>query len=347
VQEPAPKTPPKKPVAPAKEVVSLVKNDIKSLGTNGVLHPDNNNHSFAFDNGSVPEEDEKNAPYKAVWDKRFGDVYVKEWSEFIVGLKIPISAEESSQLRTIIDYSRTGSVTRYKFIEFLKGFGPLERCVENVKRVVASDWFHGFISANESKKFLEQQPVGTFLIRFSGSRPGAFVLDYVREIGHVRSVRLKSHISGGFAAQGERPGAKELIFKSLEDLVDTYRKMGVLTLPFSSSLTSKPWFYGDVTADEAELLLQGQPAGTFLIRFSGQRGHLAASYVGPQTAQSTNGMIRAETIAPGADLKVQKGLITKHAAGWQVGGAGMVFGTVDELIVHYQEQKIFTQPFQQ
>jgi hypothetical protein len=106
-----------------------------------------------------------------------------------------------------------------------------------VKRVVAADWFFGFISASESKKFLEQEPVGTFLVRFSGSQPGAFVLDYLREPMKVRSVRLTSSPSGGFAALIE--GGKERVFKTLHDVIDTYTQMKVLVHSFSSDLPEK------------------------------------------------------------------------------------------------------------
>jgi len=240
--------------------------------------------------------------------------------------------EEEQQLRTIIDYSKTGSVTRYKFQEFLKGFGPLESCAANVKRVVAAEWFHGFISANESKKFLEHQGVGTFLIRFSGSRPGSFVLDYVREVGHVRSVRLSGHLGGGFAAASEG-GTTELVFKSLHDLVDTYTRMGVLTKPFSTALTHKSWFFGDVTSEEAETLLTGLPLGTFLIRFSGQKEALAASFVGKDPKDGV--------------VKVLKGLITKSNLGYQVNNQGMHFESLDDMIQHYQKQGIFSAPLGQ
>jgi hypothetical protein len=103
----------------------------------------------------------------------------------------------------------------------------------------------------------------------------------------------------------------------------------------------RPWFFGDVTAEEAELLLQGQSVGTFLIRFSQHKGNLAASYVGPKEG------VKASEDLPFELCKIQKGLITKHPSGWQVGGAGMVFPSVDDLIAHYVEQGIFTQPFMQ
>jgi len=208
----------------------------------------------------------------------------------------------------------------------LKGFGPLEKCIQNVKGIVSAEYFHGYISSNESRLFLANQQVGTFLIRFSGSRPGAFVLDYVLEPGHVRSVRLNTHPEGGFAAKAEGKEG-EIVFKTLNELIDMYTKKNILGKPFASYLPKAPWFFGDVSSDEANHLLQGQPEGTFLLRFSTQQvGCFAASFVGK-------------------DGSVLRGLITPVTpSGWQVSGKGMVFPTLNEVVAHYQVQKIFTNP---
>ncbi len=78
-----------------------------------------------------------------------------------------------------LDNANTGIVNRFKFAEFLKGFGPLDQCVKNVEKLFNEKWFHGFMTLEESKKYLEFAPVGDFLVRFSGSRPGSFAVDYV------------------------------------------------------------------------------------------------------------------------------------------------------------------------
>jgi hypothetical protein len=72
--------------------------------------------------------------------------------------------------------------------------------------------------------------MGTYLIRFSGSKPGSFVLDYVTKTGTVNSVRLNSHISGGFSAMVQG-GQKEVVFKTLHELLETYINVNVLTQP--------------------------------------------------------------------------------------------------------------------
>jgi len=294
---------------------SLLQNDLKVLDEK--KEPD---HIIA-EEPDHEEQKEYNVS-DSIWNKYYGDTYVVEWKDFINGLPFKVTQEQERQLVTIIDYSMTNSVTKYKFSEFLKGFGPLENCLENVKKVVGAEWFFGFISASESKKFLEPQPVGTFLVRFSGSRPGAFVLDYIIKPGHVRSVRLTSHESGGFAAL--IVGGKERVFKTLHEIVDTYTKINVLVHPFSSELPEQDWFYGDITRDEAETLLLGQKPGTFLIRFSKEPGCFAASFVGQ-------------------DGSFLNGLVTKAPNGYQVKSQGVVFKNLHEVVQHYIAEKIFSQ----
>jgi hypothetical protein len=43
---------------------------------------------------------------------------------------------DQKQMHTILDYNNTGSVSQYKFAEFLKGFGPFENCVANVRQIL-------------------------------------------------------------------------------------------------------------------------------------------------------------------------------------------------------------------
>jgi len=289
----------------------------------GMKKPRTSSSSVTY-RSEVKKNDEETDLYTSVWDNLFGnEIYVLQWREFVDGLKIPLDEQSKAQLKIILDNSNTGSVTRFKFSEFLKGFGPLDCCVKNVNRVFSAGWFFGFVSVDESKKFLELSPIGTFLIRFSGSKPGSFVLDYVQKSGSVRSVRLNSHPSGGFSAMSE--GTNELIFKSLHEIVDIYKSKGVLLQPFSSTLPNQPWFFGDVTSEEATQLLQGKETGTFLIRFSSHPGCFAASFVS-------------------ADGSVRRGLITKHVGGFQVENFGPVYKSLEEIVEFYIDSKIFSVP---
>jgi hypothetical protein len=114
------------------------------------------------------------------------------------------------------------------------------------------------------------------------------------------------------------------VIKYLKHLYSQVRALVIV-----ASDLSRPWFFGDVTTEQAKQLLTGQPTGTFLIRYSskGSEGSLAASFVGK------NG-------------KVLKALITRSNGGYQVENRGRKFKVVDELIQYYQNEGYFSQPFQ-
>jgi hypothetical protein len=249
----------------------------------------------------------------------FGEqTYAISWRDFTKALKtkIEFNNEEELLVKRIIDNSNTGCVTRHKLSEFLKSFGPLSDCIKNVVKITTSSWFYGYMSLEESQKYLETENMGTFLVRFSNSKAGAFALDYVRVIAEVdassqplygpmetnpisylndqdddedmenevpvmnqrfiktvSSVLIES-VGVGFKLK-ENFGDK--LFKSIHEVLYHYKN--VLVRPLVSSLTNENWFYGAISADEAEDILSGQAPGTFLIRFSSQPGCFAASFV--------------------------------------------------------------------
>lgn len=45
---------------------------------------------------------------------------------------IQVSKEEEKQLKTLLDYHGTETITLEKFSPFLKGFGPFDQCIKNV-----------------------------------------------------------------------------------------------------------------------------------------------------------------------------------------------------------------------
>eukprot|EP01117_Protostelium_nocturnum_P008702 TRINITY_DN3118_c0_g1_i1.p1 TRINITY_DN3118_c0_g1~~TRINITY_DN3118_c0_g1_i1.p1 ORF type:complete len:903 (+),score=235.28 TRINITY_DN3118_c0_g1_i1:180-2888(+) len=256
-------------------------------------------------------------PQKLLWDRLFGeDSYTIGWRSFIDTLNLNLNEEEEESFKMILDNSNTQTVTRYKFQEFLKGFGPLENVRENVNKLIAAQWFHGYISGPDAHRELQGEPPGTYLVRFSGSRPGVFVLDYARANEAPNAVRLCAIPSGGFAV-GDRH------FNALEDLLHFYISHQVLKAPYTFKIANQPWFFGDITGEEAEAYLSGSPPGTFLIRFSMTPGCYAASFVGP-------------------DGLPKKGLIAKTNGGFQVNGKGQLFQSIEALIDGYRFRGYFT-----
>ena len=119
-----------------------------------------------------------------------------------------------SQHLIIIDSSNTGFVNIHKYDEFVKGFGPLEACLRNIKLLFCKPydltlhlkykdikpkpppfltrWWHGYLSSEEADFLLRGMPAGTFLGRMSVSNPGSFAIAFVDSSGKVNHILVKS-----------------------------------------------------------------------------------------------------------------------------------------------------------
>ncbi|KAL6069950.1 Phosphatidylinositol 3-kinase regulatory subunit gamma [Balamuthia mandrillaris] len=222
----------------------------------------------------------RDAQGKRMWTQLFGEetffVDINVFLDALEGvLGHAITLDDRTLLIHVLDNSGTGFANMYKWSEFLKGFGPLPQIIANLRRTFFSPWFHGFLSSREATLLLEQQPIGTFLIRFSRSSSGSFALAVVNSPGNVLHILIESAQPDGFKIE-EEDGEGTKIFGTLEDIIDHYSVF--LKFPFNSDLPRESWFHGDVSSSESEELLADHPHGTFLIRFSSRSGCFAASY---------------------------------------------------------------------
>jgi len=194
-----------------------------------------------------------------------------------------VKRDEEVVLRYVLDNSGTGFINQHKFSEFLKGFGPVHNCLKNVKTVLSSKWFHGFLSRSETELLLRDQAPGTFLIRFSSSAPGSFALAFVQD--NKKSffhILVNSVMPLGFQVQ-EQDSSNARTFPTLHELVDFYSVF--LQIPYCSDIPFESWFEGDITTPETVDALSAHEPGTFLVRFSNRNlGSYAVSFVGPDLA---------------------------------------------------------------
>jgi hypothetical protein len=141
------------------------------------------------------------------------------------------------------------------------------------------------LSSEESAKFLELQPSGTFLLRFSKSKAGSFALAYVdkdKNIGHS----LIQYTPSGFSIhENSQQTDRNRVFDKLDRLVEHYSF--ILKTPLDTTLSRQPWFHGDLDKDESFELLRSKADGSFLIRFSSKRGYLTISFVSSGTCNHT------------------------------------------------------------
>ncbi|KAL6079388.1 SH2 domain-containing protein 2A [Balamuthia mandrillaris] len=241
---------------------------------------------------SLPTTTEHETDGRHFWNAVFGEQFFVEWdvfeTEFRRWLRLPpLKHDERKVLQYIMDSSGTGGVTVAKFEEFLSGWGPLRDVIANVKRLFSkrqvSSWFHGFLSREETQQLLEGEPPGTFLVRLSASRPASFALSVVKPSSssskenawEVLSVLVQP--DGHYGVRAQVKDAEYEKFANIRQVVKRYPQ--AFRIAFQAEFVGESWFHGDVTSQEAEDLLAGQAAGTFLIRFSTRRPHFASSYV--------------------------------------------------------------------
>ena len=64
---------------------------------------------------------------------------------------------------------------------------------------LSCSWFHGFLSGRESELLIKNhcEPEGSFIVRFSKSKPGSFALAFLRD-GHVNHILVESLQPEGF-----------------------------------------------------------------------------------------------------------------------------------------------------
>lgn len=90
------------------------------------------------------------------------------------------------------------------------------------------------MSSEETRKFLEFQPPGTFLVRFSSSKPGSFALGFTSTNKKVTNVMINT-IPKGFSIMEQN---QEKVFSNLKEIIAYYGS--VLINPFDSILPEEP-----------------------------------------------------------------------------------------------------------
>jgi len=259
---------------------------------------------------------------KALWSELFGlEAFMVEWDAFMIGLKkvvTDVKPDEEIVLQFILDSAGTGYINQHKFSEFLKGFGPVQDCVKNVRSICSSKWCYGFLTRNETEQLLRDQAPGTFLIRFSSSVPGSFALAFVQANKQFFHILINSMKPLGFQVQ-EQESQSARTFQNLHELVDYYSIF--LQVPFASEIPFDSFFEGDMSGSETNDSLVGHPPGTFLIRFSSQIGNYAVSFVGG-TGQINHSLIEHENV-PGNLYRIVSE------------GQTLVFNSLKEVVNHY------------
>jgi len=165
-----------------------------------------------------------------------------------------------ARLEAILDPSHSGSVSIGRFDSFLHGFGPLPSAAGRVRDIVTAPWFHSYLSSEEAVRLLRDTEEGTYLVRFSKSKPGNFAiaLRATSSTTPVKHARIDTRGDGRFGLQKKRYDSLAALLAGTPHLKQ----------PFHAPLLLQPYFHGDLTELEATEILSGSEPGTFLVRFA-------------------------------------------------------------------------------
>eukprot|EP01127_Copromyxa_protea_P002954 TRINITY_DN12865_c0_g1_i1.p1 TRINITY_DN12865_c0_g1~~TRINITY_DN12865_c0_g1_i1.p1 ORF type:complete len:1760 (-),score=273.24 TRINITY_DN12865_c0_g1_i1:1-5280(-) len=215
---------------------------------------------------SLPKEAQE------MWIEQFNDQHMVLWETFYlqfckwlnkVSQKRQYTSQDEILLKHVLDNFDTGYVTPYRFACFLTIFGPLPQSFTNLWSLFSNKWFYSFLSVQEVYSLLSPQSPGTFIIRFSSSHFDSLVLEYVEDVGVLRSVLINCQQPLGFTIK--ESDDKEITFSSVTEIITHYTD--VLTRPLHADFINQRWFAGDVRVEEVRDMLAKSTPGTFLIHF--------------------------------------------------------------------------------
>jgi len=130
-------------------------------------------------------------------------------------------------------------------------------------------------------------------VRLSASNPGSFAIGFVDANGEVQQSLVKAYPSDATANKVciNVGGSNVRIFSNLRSLVQSRTFANILKSPFQGDYLQESYFHGVMEKEEACKQLQKKPAGTFLVRFSSQKPHLAVTYVQDELGSMQHVMI--------------------------------------------------------
>jgi serine/threonine protein kinase len=141
------------------------------------------------------------------WKKAFKNEFTVPYESLVnklfahCGYQAPVSDPMREYIYTAIPHGEEGTTQAHEFGSFLKWFGPLttdKAILTRIKSVFERDWFWPDLSTEDAQSYLQSQPDGTFLIRFS-SQPqnhGSYTLSRVRggKVAHRRIMYLPNRM---------------------------------------------------------------------------------------------------------------------------------------------------------
>eukprot|EP01065_Artemidia_motanka_P050664 TRINITY_DN8717_c0_g1_i1.p1 TRINITY_DN8717_c0_g1~~TRINITY_DN8717_c0_g1_i1.p1 ORF type:complete len:540 (+),score=133.34 TRINITY_DN8717_c0_g1_i1:62-1621(+) len=193
--------------------------------------------------GGAPFKRIRNPAVEAWWQSAFGSALaVCDWQQFWRAMTAngpgallqPETAaawcEEERLLRMYIDFGNAGAASLYGLLLFACWFGPLDGALNRLQTLMSERVFFGFLGIGAASGMLGGKEPGTYMLRFSNSKPGSFAVDFVIK-SRSRGTEVKHCLAAPVDAER---GLFNLDFESLgfggrsvhADIVQLHRLFG-------------------------------------------------------------------------------------------------------------------------
>eukprot|EP00003_Mantamonas_plastica_P016042 TRINITY_DN268_c0_g1_i7.p1 TRINITY_DN268_c0_g1~~TRINITY_DN268_c0_g1_i7.p1 ORF type:complete len:459 (-),score=174.11 TRINITY_DN268_c0_g1_i7:574-1950(-) len=193
---------------------------------------------------------------REMWLNNFGGSLFVPWDEFDAALQktLNVTGATLGDLKEHLLDSRNEAykemVTQESFTVFLKWFGPFGECVTKASDTLNQTWFHASLDSAEAAKLLKEADVGTYLVRFSSSFPGQFIVTFVRKPRKGKKKEIVGQPIKNVAGRGYTIDDKQH-FNTLEDFISAYRKRLKKPLPRSNYGSNyDAWLFDDDSDEE-------------------------------------------------------------------------------------------------
>jgi len=194
----------------------------------------------------------EDADGRTLWRRYFRGREFAPWDDFahylakVLGVSPPSGLDDVQWncLHAILAEKATGilgkgfAATLENFGRVIAWFGPLItppgqlNFLEKVCDTVSQRWFHGNISQIEAEDRLQNQPKGTYLLRFSASSPGCYTISHINKKKKLVHQRV-THIPGeGFCFWDAK-------YADLRELIKHERKEQFFSQPCPGSQFQK------------------------------------------------------------------------------------------------------------
>eukprot|EP01102_Stenamoeba_stenopodia_P001687 TRINITY_DN11529_c0_g2_i1.p1 TRINITY_DN11529_c0_g2~~TRINITY_DN11529_c0_g2_i1.p1 ORF type:complete len:478 (+),score=59.10 TRINITY_DN11529_c0_g2_i1:706-2139(+) len=255
--------------------------------------------------------------------------------------EVPLSARAAldvdiiEALNSILDNARTGTITIHKFGSFLSWAAPLSKCAEKLKCLLESPYFHSYLSYEGVKCVMGSEPVGSYLLRFSQSLPGAFAAAIKINETTIHQVTIKpvqvrddKIVPSGITPLGSESEIKfkvdghATLYPSLQALAAAFPDL--LKYPVKNPQLPPGAVVGMLSFEDTKSMLQSQSPGTYIIRLSAsQPGAYVFGYVTP-----TNTIEQVKVVFDSQQGKFVLG--------------GKTYSSIGEVV---RQEKVFKQPY--